>query len=767
MSKSFLRRKNLVRLVATAAIAGFMSTATGQTWTSTGSGNWSDGTRWDGGVSPTSSVSTVLPFNRPSSANTAYTATNDFTEPFDLFALRLNNQRTDPITIAGGTLRFSGVAGSAIQQDVAGVGQFITPRGAVVISSTLDIAAPLGLSIQSDSGTGRQGDLTLAGQVTGSRITINSSRFALNLTGGTGTGSIGELRNDLSLVRIQGPQTFNLGLTRVGFGNSGLFPELAISGGATVNGTDQLQVGVLDNGSGLLTVAGNGTTLNQLTTAFLGFQGRGSIFVSSSAVANFRDAVFGSDRVGNLLASSGANVTFLDGVTLGLNQGSSGLINISSGASVSIAMTATNNLVVGRAGSGRLEISSGGSLTVGNTANLGTNDNELILGSLETGDGTAVVTGTGSNMRATNLVVGEAGFGSVRILDGGSVTVAGITSLGYSATGSGSIDVIGTNSRLTTAELQVGREGTLSQVFVDEGGTVDVISASGNRGAVFVGALSGSSNAAVVVSRDSTLTAAQVQIGGVGLVSGGDGRLNVFGGGFVHASSVVTVFNNGFLSVDNDASRLDIGQRGGVDGALNVNSGGQLAGTGLVSADVRVGAGGALLPGLNSAGTLAINGNLFMQSSDPLSRSIYGWDLSEAGLASDLLGGSSLSAVHDRIVLRGGNILLDNAQLVLNELAGFGDSFDPMRSYSWRVMEINGNGNISLLNSTTLSFSGSMAIQNAINSNLGSLSFGIGNAGGSNQFLALSYSAVPEPSSVGMCVLMASAGLMRRRRSMR
>jgi hypothetical protein len=82
-------------------------------------------------------------------------------------------------------------------------------------------------------------------------------------------------------------------------------------------------------------------------------------------------------------------------------------------------------------------------------------------------------------------------------------------------------------------------------------------------------------------------------------------------------------------------------------------------------------------------------------------------------------------------------------------------------------MEVSGIGDISLLNSTTLSFNGLSTIQDAVSNNLGSVSLGLGNAGGSNKFLALSYSAVPEPSSGVLCIFALSAGLLRRRRNLR
>lgn len=732
-------------------VGNINSMAFAQTWISSTSGNWSQATNWSEGV-PASNPGTVLGF--VGSGSSSYLATNDIADPFSLRAILFQHTGTGSIALGGQALQFNSAVPAQIQQNV-GSGS----SGAAVVNNAISITSDW-LSIQGDGG----GDLTLAGQISGTRLESNNNNFSLFLTGGTGGAGLSELRVNRGNTFLDSSTAFDFGLVRTGVFN-GDTANLTLRNATTSTASDQLQVGVSAGSTGSLLVTGAGSTWNQQDTAFIGFQGAGQLTVAESAQANFNNTVTvgaANGGTGTLSLLSSATGNFSASVILGQNAGSTGHFTMDGSATAVSSTAAMANFVVGGSGAGNLTVTGGSSLTVGDAANVGGNDNELILGQFATGQGIASVSGTSSSIIASNLAVGIGGNGNFSVTDGALTSVSGITALGFQAAGAGTLLVAGSGSQLSTTELQVGRASTAnSALTVSSGGVVNV------GGTTFVAALSGSSGSLLVNGAGSTIFSNSVQIGGASFVQGGVGSLSVTGGGLGQITSTMALYDQGSLQVDS-LSRLDIGLSGGQLGAVNVNVGGQLGGTGFVSADVRVGAGGALLPGLNSVGTLDINGNLFMQSIDPLSRSIYGWDLSDAGLASDLLGVSSISAVHDRIFLsQGGDILLDNAQLILNELTGFGDSFDPTRSYSWRVMEINGNGDISLLNSITLSFSGSMAIQNAINSNLGSVSFGIGNAGGSNQFLALSYSAVPEPSSIGMCVLMAAAGLMRRRRGMR
>jgi hypothetical protein len=61
-------------------------------------------------------------------------------------------------------------------------------------------------------------------------------------------------------------------------------------------------------------------------------------------------------------------------------------------------------------------------------------------------------------------------------------------------------------------------------------------------------------------------------------------------------------------------------------------------------------------------------------------------------------------------------------------------------------------------------FDGSSLIKNAIDNQWGTLSLAVGNQGGSDRFLALSYSAVPEPSALSLVLFgVIGCGLRRSR----
>lgn len=731
-------------------VGNINSMAFAQTWISSTSGNWSQESNWSGGV-PASNPGTVLGF--VGSGNSSYLATNDIADPFNLRAILFQHEGTGSIALGGQALQFSfvnipNVATAVIQQN-SGSGS----SGAAVVNNAISITSEW-LSIQGAGG----GDLTLAGQISGTRIENNSSSFSLFLTGGTGGTGLGELRANRGNTFLDSSTAFDFGFVRSGVFN-GETANLTLRNATTSTASDQLQVGVFAGSTGSLLVTGAGSTWNQLGTTFIGNQGAGQLTVAESAQANFNNTVaVGADVGGSGTVSllSSATGNFSASVILGQVAGSNGNFNMDGSATAVSSTAAMANFVVGREGAGNLTVTGGSSLTVGDAANVGVNDNELILGQFATGQGIASVSGTSSSIIASNLVVGVEGIGNFSVTDGALTNVSGTTALGYAATGTGTVLVAGSGSQLSTAQLEVGRLSTAnSALTVSSGGVVDV------GGTTFVAALSGSNGSLLVDGAGSTIFSNSAQIGGEGGSQGGVGSLSVTGGGLGQIASSMVLYDQGSLQVDS-LSRVDIGLPGGQLGAVNVNAGGQLGGTGFVSADVRVGAGGALLPGLNSVGTLEIDGNLFMQSIDPLSRSIYGWEIADAGMTSTVLGGSS--GLHDLIQLTVGNILLDNAQITLAEVSGFADTFDPTQSYSWSLMQIDGAGTVSLLNTTNLEFNGTSVIQSAVNGSLGNLSLGIGNAGGSNQFLALSYTAVPEPSSLVLCVAVASGVLLRRRR---
>jgi len=172
---------------------------------------------------------------------------------------------------------------------------------------------------------------------------------------------------------------------------------------------------------------------------------------------------------------------------------------------------------------------------------------------------------------------------------------------------------------------------------------------------------------------------------------------------------------------------------------------------------------GVLTPGVNGLGQLQINGDLtFAATTNP---AVFGWDLADAGSASSEAGGSSATAGHDQLIVAGGSVTMTNVTIVLSELGDFAASFDATQSYSWKLIEIQGPGSFTALGPFSIVFNGSSEIKNAIDNQWGTVALSIGNVGGNHQFLALSYSAVPEPSGLFLVAGSVLFGICTRWRS--
>ncbi len=723
-------------------------------WNGTTTGNWSDGANWVGGNPPPTGPTTLLSFGNGTGV---FTATNDLGS-FELGGMRFNHIQTavptTRLVIAGDPLLFNRDGGSLIQQDApppGGLGTGI-PRGGVRIDANVTIVGT-GLSIQSGPGSGGQGPIEFAGTIGGTALFQNSSRAPVTLAGGTAPGGLGQIRNDVGAVQISGNgsgNTYDIDFIRIGIENpSGQnTASLLVAGGAIVNVSDQLQVGIGAATQGSVRVNGAGTIFNQAATAFIGNDGNGSFEAQFSGTANFASTV-------NVGVNSGSAGTFtaLDGTAnvstnfnLGVNSGATGTLDVINGNVVS-STAAGSNLSVGIAGTGFLNVNNGGTLTVGSSANVFPDDNELVLGRAAGGVGTVTVRHNGSSVIASNLVVGESGTGTLHVSQQALVDVNGITAIGFNAGGVGTVSVADANTLLRSGEMQVGLASTAnSSLAVSAGGAVQTTTTT------FVAAIAGSNASVSITDSGSSLTTQSLQIGGAGNMHGGVGNVQAVGGGFIHASAGITIYDQGTLSVD-ATSQIDVGSMGGIVGSVNVNDGGQLLGTGNIEGDLRVGSLGILAAGVTTGdvGSLNIDGDVFLASASPLLRSNYLWDISTAGTATSLLGGSSATAMHDQLLVDSGSVTFQNANLQINELSGFDSSFDPNASYSWRIFEINGPGSINLLGSNLISFAGASSLQDAVSNNFGTLSFDIGNSGGMNQFLALNYAsvtAVPEPSGL-------------------
>jgi T5SS/PEP-CTERM-associated repeat protein len=721
-----------------------------QTWQwNTGAGvngNWSDSSKWAQGTTPVGGNSTILDFS--GNITSSFTATNDLGDGFHVFALRFNVENpTRFATIAGNSLYFEGPPGfngqSVIEQNGTAVAR---------IQSNLAIGGA-GMTIQ---GVG-EGIVWIEGAVEGSGILkINSDSSLLILRGGTSGAGLGYLASRSGLTQLVNNENYQFGY--LGAGDAGTVGgSMEILSQAKVTNSGQLVVGNIPSAGGHLSVIGTGSLLQQNGAVFVGNSGNGSIFVGSSAVANFNQLVqvgVQADSEGYISGRDQAILNFTDSVHLGVGINSRGTVTLEESATMVVATKPGAGFTVGWAGEGNLDVLDGSSLTVGDSVNSSPLENELVVGREATGEGRVSV--RSASLIATNALFGNSGDGRLAVTANATVDVQDTLFLGYNSGSYGEV-LVNSYSTLGAQDVQIGRQG-IGSFSVLDGGAVTV------AGTTFVAPLENASGLLFVAGIDSTYRTGNLIVGGLtsGLpAQGGEGRIEVLTNGSLVVDSELVLYDQGKIVV-NSLGRVSVGTMGAVQGAVNVNSGGKLAGTGRVEGNVIVNDQGILTPGLNGVGRLTIDGDLTVAATSQAA--VFGWDLANAGAASIDAGGSSASAVHDQLIIEGGSVTLNNMAIVLSELDGFAASFDATQSYSWKLMEIQGTGSLMTLGPFSILFDGSSLIKNAIDNQWGTLSLAVGNQVGSDRFLALSYSAVPEPSALSLVLFgVIGCGLRRSR----
>ena len=308
-------------------------------------------------------------------------------------------------------------------------------------------------------------------------------------------------------------------------------------------------------------------------------------------------------------------------------------------------------LTVGWAGEGTLRIEDGGRFEQ-------LSSSPVVAGFREDATGTVIVDGDGSTFEAEGLLVGDAGTGTLRIENGGEVTVqegplsgSHEVALGVEETGDGTLIVTGDESTLDTNVLRVGQAGHGHMDILD-GATVasttnsHIASASGSTGIVSVGdnaswntgnnfRVGNHGAGELLIEGDNALVSSRSNPI-LGYWSGSEGTVRVTGSGTRWEISESTTgdlngrlrvgfLGRGHLEIDDGAEvavqgRARIGtsdednplSEAVVNGDLtaeviDVHARGRLSGTGTVTGTTTIE--GLLAPG-NSIGTLTVDGDL-------------------------------------------------------------------------------------------------------------------------------------------------------------
>ncbi len=273
----------------------------------------------------------------------------------------------------------------------------------------------------------------------------------------------------------------------------------------------------------------------------------------------------GRDGTGELLVSDDA---LFEGnfLTIGVHEGSSGDVKVSTGATL---IHTHSHVLVGKDGSGTLSVESGGKVEI---------SSHLRLGSGESGEGTVVVTGSGSSLATAGfLEVGAVGSGTLQVDDGGTVEIATNLLIG-NGTSNGSTAVVGGGTQTAgQALLKVGGNLAVemgSAVQVQSGGQLWV------RGDIDLEQASGSGDLSIeggLLRVDGGLNLGLPGITWTGGALRADGYL----------TGVTTVPPGGSIFLQN-------GSVVSADGTITLSEGASLVGYGVIHADFHLAAGATL-----------------------------------------------------------------------------------------------------------------------------------------------------------------------------
>jgi len=433
-----------------------------------------------------------------------------------------------------------------------------------------------------------------------------------------------------------GSQWLNASSLYVGYYGTGI---LTIQNGSSVNvGSGSpvfgLTIGEINGDTGTVTVDGTGSSLTAASIV-VGDHGTGtvSLFNGSSIASGMTSGI----------------------VTVGRNAGSIGTININDG---SIWDNTSGQMLIGEGGTGAVNVLSGSTLW-SDSVGVGVDPGNVAANTLTVAGASSTVAIT------TSLDVGMSGKGTVRINNGGYVSVAGVTgtTVGSQAGSTGEIDVWGAGSRFTTPILTVGASGC-GLLSLTTGGLVTV---GGGGGFVYLAQNAGSTGRLIIGNDSSspalapgTLSAAAVAMGAgtaeidfnhtsanyvFAPVITGNGAIYQVAGttiltGISSGFTGTTIVNGGTLEVDGALASTQLG----------VFNGGTLSGTGTVG-DPLIMTGGTLSPGslANPYGTLTITDPLTLQAGafytvhlSPSANSRV--DVTGAGNAA-VLGGATVNAI--------------------------------------------------------------------------------------------------------------------------
>ena len=436
-------------------------------------------------------------------------------------------------TFTGDRVQIANNAGSTGGVTITGSGSTLTSdnkiyvgnngTGTMTISNSADVTSTDETIIASSNSA--TGTLTLTGS--GSTLTAQGNLKV----GSSGTGTLNIA--DSAVLTVNNNREINVATA------SGSTGTLNVDSNSAIHG---VKIYVGNQGTGTMTVSGSAdVNLSSFTTIASTSSSTGTLTVTGSGSTYTSQSIrVGSSGTGTLNIADSAVVTVTNNQNsfVGTNAGSTGTLNVNSGATLNLA-----KIYVGNSGTGTMTVSGSSDVT---------SSSQLIIGSASDGTGTVNVTGSGSTFTLQNsLKVGVSGTATLNVADSAVVTVA--------------------NNKDSYVGQSNGSDGTFN---ILSGATY-------NANKIFIGNQSGSSGEMTVSGSGTVVNASdRIQIG----VNGGGGtksELHIDSNAVVNDTSTygtklwtggVLEFNGGTLN-----SNSSFGNATGTtirgDGTLNVNTG--------------------------------------------------------------------------------------------------------------------------------------------------------------------------------------------------
>tara|TARA_R110002110_G_scaffold152098_1_gene344782 strand:+ start:499 stop:2916 length:2418 start_codon:yes stop_codon:yes gene_type:complete len=479
-------------------------------------------------------------------------------------ALTLGGPGTAPSPQAGaqGTATFDN-SGLMINSDstTGGFAILNVGRHATGTVSTLNVINGSTVVVQNDDAP-QQTSINIGRSGTTGVMNVDASSVTvgdfLNVGRDGGTGTL-NLTNGATVDNTAG-----LGLSRTGRGGGN--GEINVRSGATLN-TNLMHIGRDASGSGTVTVADTGSTLNVSDTILVGRSGSGTLNIgdgpgSTTGVVNAHTAVVGTNfgSTGEVnLSGAGAlmNLTgtapsasipgATDGAVLLVGSRGTGTVNVTDGANITISPGAPT-------GGGF-----GGGLQIGGSATSPTG----------TGNGTVNIDGTGSVLALNGAFgqIGRDGTGVLNVTNGGSFvsTASNVDVIGRKATGDGTVNVTGAGSTWTSNRIHVGTDtNVVTAALTGAGGTATLNVANGGSvtaNEILVAGQGRLTGGGGTITGDVTIGNAAM---GGGMLAAGNspglmsvsGNLDLLGGSTMEIELGGTVFDSGIPQFDYD--RVDV-----------------------------------------------------------------------------------------------------------------------------------------------------------------------------------------------------------------